>query len=122
MKKPLLAGAAGLLLAACSAAPDSTEPQSRASAALNPAVNQSCPALAGLAAAQLRVRFRDPLALMANGPATSTSRCTSMTNFTPCARHRIYEPQGGATRTPLFLFLPGSGMEPDKHDGILALA
>lgn len=60
----------------------------------------------------------DPVALL-NGAA---SDCAVGSNNAPCAPHRVYTPSPQRVREPLFLFLPGTNMEPDKHDLVLATA
>lgn len=50
------------------------------------------------------------------------SACEGRGDSTPCAAHRIYKPAPGVTVYPqLLLFLPGSGMEPNKHDLVLQM-
>jgi hypothetical protein len=60
----------------------------------------------------------DPVALL-NGAA---SDCAVGNNASPCAPHHVYSPSPVREREPLFLFLPGTNMEPDKHDLVLATA
>jgi hypothetical protein len=46
-----------------------------------------------------------------------------VSNSTPCAVHRVYRPGAGQpVREPLVVFLPGSGMEPARHDFVLKTA
>jgi hypothetical protein len=50
------------------------------------------------------------------------SFCSGHGASRPCAAHRVYKPAPGASVYPqLLLFLPGSGMEPDKHDLVLRM-
>lgn len=45
------------------------------------------------------------------------------TGSTPCAIHRVYRPEFGQdVREPLVVLLPGSGMEPARHDFVLQTA
>jgi hypothetical protein len=60
----------------------------------------------------------DPVALL----ASAASDCTVGTTSSPCAPHHVYTPDPLREREPLFLFLPGTNMEPDKHDQVLATA
>lgn len=60
----------------------------------------------------------DPVPLLAG----AASDCTVGTSNTPCAPHRVYSPSPARERDPLFLFLPGTNMEPDTHDQILMTA
>ena len=50
------------------------------------------------------------------------SSCSGHGNTTPCASHRVFKPAAGASVYPqLLLFLPGSGMEPNKHELVLQM-
>lgn len=60
----------------------------------------------------------DPVPLLAG----AVSDCAVGTNEAPCAPHHVYGPSPVRERDPLFVFLPGSNMEPDKHDQILLTA
>ena len=59
----------------------------------------------------------DPVARLAG----AASDCTVGTDHSPCAPHHVFTPTVGV-REPLFLFLPGTNMEPDKHDQVLMTA
>jgi hypothetical protein len=60
----------------------------------------------------------DPIPLLAG----AASDCTVGTSDSPCAPHHVYVPDPQRVREPLFLFLPGTNMEPDKHDQVLMTA
>jgi hypothetical protein len=60
----------------------------------------------------------DPVALLSG----AASDCTVGTNRSPCAPHHVFTPDPSRERAPLFVFLPGTNMEPDKHDLVLATA
>lgn len=60
----------------------------------------------------------DPVALLAG----AASDCVIGTNAAPCAPHHVYTPSPLRVRVPLFLLLPGTNMEPDKHDLVLSMA
>ncbi|MEZ4442691.1 MAG: hypothetical protein R3B72_26590 [Polyangiaceae bacterium] len=60
----------------------------------------------------------DPVALFGAG-ATS---CAAASSSSPCAPHKVYTPSPVREREPLFVFLPGTNMEPNKHDLVLATA
>jgi hypothetical protein len=60
----------------------------------------------------------DPVALLAG----AASDCTVGTNRSPCAPHHVYTPSPVRVREPLFVLLPGTNMEPDKHDLVLSMA
>ncbi len=60
----------------------------------------------------------DPVALLAGDP----SDCSVGTADSPCAPHLVYTPSPAREREPLFLFLPGTNMEPDKQASILLTA
>jgi hypothetical protein len=60
----------------------------------------------------------DPVALLAG----AASACAISSNASPCAPHHVYTPSPLRTREPLFVFLPGTNMEPDKHDLVLSMA
>ena len=62
-----------------------------------------------------------PYDLRMNAPDPSTS-CTGTGPNTPCSPHRVYVPDGTAQQPPAVVFLPGSGMEPEKHDLVLQMA
>jgi hypothetical protein len=63
-------------------------------------------------------RAVDPVALLAG----AASDCAVGTNASPCAPHHVYTPNPMRVREPLFLFLPGTNMEPDKHDLVMLTA
>jgi pimeloyl-ACP methyl ester carboxylesterase len=49
--------------------------------------------------------------------------CAALTGSSPCVSHLVYEPNAAVTpRAPLVVFLPGSSMEPNKHDLVLQMA
>lgn len=94
---------------------------------LPPISYQSCPDGSDYANNKpVRLGSYDPLALLSNGPTTSVSYCTQAVadpTEAPCAEHRVYLPALTQTlRPPLFVFLPGSSMEPDKHDLVLKMS
>jgi hypothetical protein len=60
----------------------------------------------------------DPVALLGG----TASDCVVGTNASPCAPHHVYTPSPLRVREPLFLLLPGTNMEPDKHDLVLSMA
>lgn len=60
----------------------------------------------------------DPVGLLAG----AASDCSVGTNASPCAPHHVYTPNPAREREPLFVFLPGTNMEPDKHDLVLLTA
>jgi hypothetical protein len=60
----------------------------------------------------------DPVALLGG----TASDCVVGTNDSPCAPHHVYGPNPVREREPLFVFLPGTNMEPDKHDLVLMTA
>jgi len=60
----------------------------------------------------------DPVPLLAGQP----SDCAVGSNDSPCAPHHVYSPNPTREREPLFVFLPGTNMEPDKHDQVLMTA
>ena len=61
----------------------------------------------------------DPVALLAGAP----SMCAASGPNSPCAPHKVYKPNAAVTpRIPLVVFLPGTNMEPDKHDLVLQKA
>ena len=60
----------------------------------------------------------DPVALLTG----AASDCAVGTSNSPCAPHHVYSPSPARAREPLFVFLPGTNMEPDKHDLILMTA
>lgn len=60
----------------------------------------------------------DPVALLSG----AASDCTVGSNASPCAPHHVYTPNPAREREPLFVFLPGTNMEPDKHDLVLLTA
>lgn len=60
----------------------------------------------------------DPIPLLAGAP----SNCSVASNNAPCAPHHIYTPSPVRERSPLFVFLPGTNMAPDKHDEVLMTA
>lgn len=60
----------------------------------------------------------DPVALLAG----DASDCSVGTGNSPCAPHRVYTPSPARERPPLFLFLPGTNMEPDTQTSILLTA
>lgn len=74
------------------------------------------------------MRTYNPVDLMIYGPATSQSWCTlnpdqASTGRAPCSLHHVYLPKPGQSlRDPLVVFLPGSSMEPDKHDLVLSMS
>ena len=88
---------------------------------------QSCPDGSDYADNKpVRLGSYDPLTLLGKGPTSSVSYCTQAAadpTEAPCAEHRVYLPAATQTlRPPLFVFLPGSSMEPDKHDLVLKMA
>lgn len=62
-----------------------------------------------------------PYDIRSNGPDSSTA-CLGNGPGTPCADHHVYVPGGTSPQPPTVVFLPGSGMEPDKHDLVLQMA
>ncbi len=61
----------------------------------------------------------DPIPLL----GTASSVCAAAGPNSPCAPHLVYEPHPAVTpRAPLVVFLPGTNMEPDKHDQVLSMA
>lgn len=60
----------------------------------------------------------DPVGLLAGDP----SDCSVATGNSPCAPHLVYSPSPTRERDPLFLFLPGTNMEPDTQANILLTA
>lgn len=81
---------------------------------------QSCPSASGyFAQPPVQLPSIDPVALLGGAPSV----CTVATNAAPCAPHHVYRPNATAPeREPLVVFLPGTMMEPDKHDLVLATA
>jgi len=104
------------------------QPDSLARAALvlmlgmaSPASAQ-CPDPSGFASAPpVLLGTYDPVALLVNG-SDETSACLVAGPDTPCAPHHVYLPSGTRKQPPTVVFLPGSGMEPDKHDLVLQTA
>ena len=74
------------------------------------------------------MRTYNPVDLMVFGPATSQSWCilnpgSASTNRAPCSLHHVYLPNSALSmRDPLVVFLPGTNMEPNKHDLVLSMA
>ena len=67
----------------------------------------------------------DPETLRTSYGAQLVSVCPPqvVTSSTPCAIHRVYRPGlGQEVREPLVVLLPGSGMEPARHDFLLQTA
>ena len=60
----------------------------------------------------------DPVGLLSG----ADSACTVGTSNSPCAPHHVYSPSPIREREPLFVFLPGTNMEPEQHDHILLTA
>ena len=60
----------------------------------------------------------DPVGLM----GSEDTECIAGTNASPCAPHKVYTPSPAVELEPLFVFLPGTNMEPDKHDQVLLTA
>lgn len=55
-------------------------------------------------------------------PPVTTTVCANPTD-SPCADHHVYVPSDlTSLRLPLLVFLPGTSMEPDKHDLVLQMA
>jgi hypothetical protein len=83
---------------------------------------RSCPSTSAadyFAAPPALTQVLNPVALLAGSP----SMCAGLTGNSPCVVHRVYEPNPAVTpRDPLVVFLPGTNMEPDKHDLVLQMA
>lgn len=108
-----------LALYATEASAEESSPDAGTVGAL-PLALQSCPSASGyFAQPPIQLPSIDPVALLSAAP----SACMVATNAAPCAPHHVYRPNATApVREPLVVFLPGTMMEPDKHDLVLATA
>jgi len=80
--------------------------------------------LVGLSPGLARSACPDPLGFGAAALALSThpaSGCIAPAGVAPCADHHVITP-APVVRDGLWVFLPGTGMEPDKHDQLAQIA
>jgi hypothetical protein len=95
---------------------------------LNFAHAETCPDPRLITSFRPVMRTYNPVDLMVYGPAASQSWCTlnpgsASAGRAPCSLHHVVLPNASFTpRDSLFVFLPGSNMEPDKHDLVLGMA
>lgn len=119
---PLLAG---LLLSACDAPP---EPELQAFEAVESSEGRSGLLPGGVIPLirSCNLAYTPPSALAPIDPVgllgSESSECTAGTNASPCAPHLVYTPAPAVELEPLFVFLPGTNMEPDKHTQVLLTA
>ena len=79
-----------------------------------------CPDPAGYSTSTFTRELIDPFPLL--DPALSLcSGPVAVNGNSPCVPHLMYTPTGDA-RTPLVVFLPGSNMEPNKHEQMHEIA
>lgn len=93
-------------------------------AAASEARAQACPpaTTADFAAHPSTLRTVQPESLFLGG---DVSACPGGTNSQPCGGHRVYVPDTGSPyrrNDQIFVFLPGSGSEPNKYDQLLSMA
>lgn len=93
-------------------------------AAAAPSAHAVCPLAtpADFAAYPSTLRTIQPETLMPMGTPTA---CPGGTNASPCGAHRVYVPAPASPwlrSSKFFLFLGGTASEPDKYDGLLAMA